>query len=108
MRAMANEWCPECKGYSLSEHEHGENMKEPTIKQILFTADGIGVKPMLTSEEHERKSEIFDDLIRRGVIVVRSEEIFDGGERTRVSWIEHGCTRDMDVPNYIAEEYLGL
>lgn len=61
-----------------------------------------------TMEEHERKSKVFDDLIRRGVIVVRSEELVDGDKHTRVSWIEHGDTRDMDVPNHIAEEYLGL
>ncbi len=83
-------------------------MNNPTIKQILFTADGIGAKPMNTPEEHEEKSEILDNLIRRGVIVVRSEEIVDGYKRTRVSWIEHGETHDMDVPNSMAVEYLGL
>jgi hypothetical protein len=49
--------------------------------------------------------ELVERLFAKGLLVLRSERIVDHDESTRVSWIEHGETKDMDISN---ETYAAL
>ncbi len=49
----------------------------------------------------EQKAEIFDPLRGEKVIEVRKGKRIIGGKETQATWIEHGGTNDIVVPDFV-------